>query len=160
MTAYCNDIKLVIIPFTEIQEEIHKHCPAELMITIMRRFMMRIAERVAKENFCEAIITGESLGQVASQTIQSINCTNSVVDMPVLRPLIGMDKNEIIGISKKIKTFETSIEPYQDCCTVFLPKNPAIRPKKDFVEECEKRLNIDELIEKAISKTEVKEINA
>lgn len=157
ISAYCGKIKLFVVPFTDIQYAIKENCPIEYMITLMRRFMMRIAERLAKQNGCGAIITGESLGQVASQTMESINVTNSVVDMPVFRPLIGMDKTEIIEISKKINTFNTSILPYEDCCTVFLPKNPVIRPKIEDALAYEKLLNVEQLIDDAIASTEVVE---
>ena len=123
------------------------------MITIMRRFMMRIAERIALKNDCGAIITGEALGQVASQTMQSIQVTNSVVTLPVFRPLIGSDKAEIIDIANKIDTFDISIRPYEDCCTVFLPKNPVIKPKLQDAIEYENRLDIEALIEKAVNDT-------
>ncbi|MBO5774041.1 MAG: tRNA 4-thiouridine(8) synthase ThiI [Clostridia bacterium] len=159
LTAYCGDIKLAVVPFTEIQYAIHEHCPEEFMITIMRRFMMRIAERVALKNECGAIITGEALGQVASQTMQSIQVTNSVVTLPVFRPLIGSDKAEIIDIANKIDTFDISIRPYEDCCTVFLPKNPVIKPKLQDAIEYENRLDIEALIEKAIENTEYEVIS-
>ena len=124
ISEYCGEIKLHVISFTEIQEQIHKNCDAEYMITIMRRIMMRIAERLCKENGLGAIVTGESLGQVASQTMQSMTVTNSVVSLPVFRPVIAFDKEEIMDVARKIGTYETSILPYEDCCTVFLPKNP------------------------------------
>ena len=153
LTPYCGDIKLAVVPFTEIQYAIHEHCPQEFMITIMRRFMMRIAERVARKYECGALITGESLGQVASQTMQSINVTNSVVTLPVFRPLIGNDKAEIIEIANKIDTFDISIRPYEDCCTVFLPKNPVIKPKLSEAIEYENRLDINALIDAAVENT-------
>ena len=155
LTNYVDEIKLHIVSFTKIQEQIHMNCDADYMITIMRRIMMRIAERLAERHDCKALVTGESLGQVASQTISSINCTNAVVKMPVLRPLIGLDKEEIMQIAKRIGTFETSILPYEDCCTVFLPKNPATKPKLDVVEKAEAVLNVDELVEKAIAEAEI-----
>lgn len=151
---YTGGINLYIVPFTEIQEEIHKKCPEEFMITMMRRFMMRISEKIAYKTHAQAIITGESLGQVASQTIESITSSNSVVSIPVLRPLIAMDKLEIVKISEDIGTFETSILPYEDCCTVFLPKFPAIKPNLKVVQESEKALEVDLLIEKAIQNIE------
>ncbi len=151
---YTGKFVLHVVPFTKIQEAIHVHCPAEMMITIMRRFMMRIAERVSKDRGCGAIITGENLGQVASQTLESMTVTNAVVNIPVFRPVIGMDKNEIIEISKEIGTYETSILPYEDCCTVFLPDNPVIKPKLSTVEAAEQRLDIEGLIEDAISHIE------
>jgi thiamine biosynthesis protein ThiI len=149
------DIRLNVVSFTKIQEEIHKKCPPEFMITMMRRFMMRIAEKFAIKNGLQAIITGESLGQVASQTIESITSSNSVVSMPVLRPLIALDKLEIIDISTKIGTYETSILPYEDCCTVFLPKYPAIRPDLNKVIASEQKLDVESLIEEALNNIEV-----
>ena len=148
---YNGGINLYVVSFTKIQEAIHKSCPEEFMITIMRRFMMRIAERLSKQIGTQAIITGESLGQVASQTIESITSSNSVVSMPVLRPLIGFDKLDIIDISRKIDTYETSILPYEDCCTVFLPKYPAIKPSLDKVIKAESSLDIEGLIKEAMS---------
>lgn len=155
VSRYAGEIEVFVVPFTEIQFAIHEKCPAEYMITIMRRFMMRIAEKLAKQFRCGALITGESLGQVASQTMESINVTNSVVEMPVFRPLIGMDKSEIIEIAKRIETFETSILPYEDCCTVFLPKNPVIHPKTEAIVLAEKAIeNADELIADALNNVE------
>ncbi len=156
ISEYTGNIKMHIVPFTKIQEEIHKHCKPEYMITLMRRIMMRVAEIIAKQNNLKAIITGESLAQVASQTIESMTVTNAVVnDLPVLRPLIAMDKEDIIEISKKINTYETSILPYEDCCTVFLPEHPIIKPKMEKVLKEEERLNIDELIADALNNVEV-----
>lgn len=157
LRPYIPSIVLIVVPFTEIQYAIHEHCPEEYMITIMRRFMMRIAERLAKTKKCGAIITGESLGQVASQTMESINSTNSVVTMPVFRPLIGNDKDEIIAVAQKIGTFDISIRPYEDCCTVFLPRNPVIHPKLEDVIKYESRLDVEGLIAKAIEGAEHKE---
>lgn len=155
ISEYTGNIKLHIVPFTKIQEEIHKHCRPEFMITLMRRIMMRISERIAKKNHLKAIITGESLAQVASQTIESMTVTNAVIeDLPVLRPLIAMDKEDIIEISKKINTYNTSILPYEDCCTVFLPEHPVIKPKLEKVLREEERLNVEELIEDAMSQIE------
>ena len=151
---YNGGINLFIVSFTHIQEEIHKHCPEEYMITIMRRFMMRIAERLARQQGDQAIITGESLGQVASQTIESITSSNSVVTIPVLRPLIAFDKIDIIEISRKIDTYETSILPYEDCCTVFLPKYPAIKPNLERVKRAESKLDIEGLIDEAFKYVE------
>lgn len=151
---YNGGINLYVVSFTHIQEAIHKHCPEEFMITIMRRFMMRIAERLAKRYGDQAIITGESLGQVASQTIESITSSNSVVSMPVLRPLIAFDKLDIIDIARKIDTYETSILPYEDCCTVFLPKYPSIRPNLEKVVRAESKLDIEGLINEAFEKIE------
>ncbi|MEG2451008.1 MAG: tRNA uracil 4-sulfurtransferase ThiI [Clostridia bacterium] len=151
---YSTDIKLFVVPFTEIQMEIHRLCKTEFMITIMRRFMMRLATIIAKQNGCGALITGESLGQVASQTMDSMTCTGETTDLPIFRPLIGFDKEEIMTISKKIGTFETSILPYEDCCTIFLPKNPAIKPKVEIVRREESLLDIDGLIAKALENVE------
>lgn len=153
---YSGPIVLHVIPFTDVQLKIHEKCPAELMITIMRRFMMRIAERVAKANSCGALITGESLGQVASQTMESITVTNGVIeDLPVFRPLIGMDKTEIMDIARNIDTYDTSILPYEDCCTVFLPKNPVIRPKLETVLKAEAKLDVGTLIAACIENQEI-----
>ena len=152
---YTQIYKLICIPFTKIQEEIHKHCDPEFMITIMRRFMVRIAEKVAKTYKCQALVTGESLGQVASQTIESITSTNSVAqDLPILRPLITMDKEEIVEVAKKINTFETSILPYEDCCTVFLPKFPVIKPKIEKVLKEESKLDVEALVNEAVANLE------
>lgn len=153
---YSGPIVLHVIPFTDVQLKIHEKCPAELMITIMRRFMMRIAERIAKANSCGALITGESLGQVASQTMESITVTNGVIeDLPVFRPLIGMDKTEIMDIARNIDTYDTSILPYEDCCTVFLPKNPVIRPKLETVLRAEAKLDVETLIAACIENQEI-----
>ncbi len=153
---YSGPIVLHVIPFTDVQLKIHEKCPAELMITIMRRFMMRIAERVAKANSCGALITGESLGQVASQTMESITVTNGVIeDLPVFRPLIGMDKTEIMDIARSIDTYDTSILPYEDCCTIFLPKNPVIRPKLETVLKAEAKLDVETLIAACIENQEI-----
>ena len=158
VAEYCDDFKLHVVSFTEIQEQIHKHCDEEYMITIMRRIMMRIAQRLCKENGLGAIITGESLGQVASQTMQSMTVTNDVVKLPVFRPVLAYDKEEIMAVAKKIGTYETSILPYEDCCTVFLPKNPVIKPTVKRAEYNEQALDIDGLIERAMAGVEVIEI--
>lgn len=151
VARYSGVIKLAIVPFTEIQEEIGKHCPEDYFTLIMRRMMMRIACRVSEIDGCLGLVTGESLGQVASQTLPAIASTDEVCTMPVLRPLIGMDKEEIIAISKKIDAFDISILPYEDCCTVFTPKHPHTKPKKGQCEEAEKNLDIEPLIERAIA---------
>lgn len=151
VARYSGAIKLAIVPFTEIQEEIGKHCPEDYFTLIMRRMMMRIACRVSESDGCLGLVTGESLGQVASQTLPAIAATDEVCTMPVLRPLIGMDKEEIITISKKIDAFDISILPYEDCCTVFTPKHPHTKPKKGQCEEAEKNLDIEPLIERAIA---------
>ena len=154
VARYSGSINLAIVPFTEIQDQIAEHCPEDYFTLIMRRMMMRISERIAKSSGSLALITGESLGQVASQTLPALVTTDYVTTMPVLRPLIGMDKEEIITISRKIDAFETSILPYEDCCTVFTPKHPKTRPTLELCQEAEKNLKIDELIEKAIVDTE------
>ncbi len=151
VAQYSGPIGLHTIPFTEIQEQIAEHCKEEYFTLIMRRFMMRIAEKMAIKEHCGALITGESVGQVASQTLPALNVTNSVVEMPVLRPLIGMDKDEIIDISRKIDTFDISIEPFEDCCTVFTPKHPKTRPELSKCVEAESVLDIDGLVERAVS---------
>ncbi len=155
LTDYVDEIKLHIVSFTKIQEQIHMNCDSEYMITIMRRIMMRISEKICERENLGAIITGESLGQVASQTMQSINVTNSVVSLPVFRPLIAFDKEDIMDIANKIGTYETSILPYEDCCTVFLPKHPVIKPTIKRAEHLEKFLNIDALVKEAIETEEV-----
>lgn len=156
LSRYSMTTRLHTVSVTHIQEEIHEKCAAELNITLLRRFMYRIAERMATRLKAKCIITGESLGQVASQTIEGITSSNSVMkELPVLRPLIGFDKEEIVIKSKKIGTYETSVLPYEDCCTVFLPEFPAIRPKLDFIDSEEKKLDIDALIEEAISTVEI-----
>ena len=143
-----------VVSFTEIQTAIHDKCPEEYMITIMRRFMMRIAERIARMNGAGAVITGESLGQVASQTLESITSTNSVATIPVFRPLIGFDKDEIIEISQRIGAFETSILPYEDCCTIFLPKRPVTKPRLSAVEKVESVLDVETLVNNALESIE------
>ena len=159
LTKYCGKIKLHVISFTKVQEEIHKNCAPEFMINIMRRIMMRVAERICENNGLGAIITGESLGQVASQTMQSLTATNSVLkEKPVFRPCIGLDKEEIIEISKKIDCFETSILPYEDCCTVFLPKNPVIKPSIKRAEFEESHIDVDALVDYALSTEEIIEL--
>lgn len=151
----CCGIKVHIVPFTDIQLKIRDHCPEEYTTLIMRRFMMRIAERIALQTGSGGLITGESIGQVASQTMEALGSTDSVVSMPVFRPLIGFDKSEIIDVAKRIDTYELSSLPYEDCCTVFTPKHPATRPKKEKVEEAEAVLDVDPLIEAALEGTEV-----
>ncbi len=153
VAAYSGTIRLAIVPFTEIQEEIAKNCPEDYFTLIMRRMMMRISERLSRERNSLALITGESLGQVASQTLPALTVTDTVVNMPVLRPLIGMDKDEIVIISRKIDAFDISIQPYEDCCTVFTPKHPKTRPTIAQCEEAEAGLNIEVLIDKAVENT-------
>lgn len=158
LARYTSKVNLYVVPFTEIQLAIRDNCPEEHMTLIMRRFMMRIAEKLAEQHHSSALITGESVGQVASQTIAALNVTNSVVKMPVLRPLIGMDKEEIIVRSRQIGSFETSILPYEDCCTVFTPKHPTTNPKLSSVEKTEVVLDVDGLIKKAIDGVEYIEV--
>ena len=150
LTASCGRMIIHIIPFTEIQEEIRKNCPEEFFTLIMRRFMMRIAEAVAKKAGAKALVTGESLGQVASQTMLSLGVTEAVTTMPVLRPLIGMDKVEIIRMARRIGTYDTSILPYEDCCTVFTPRHPCTRPVLADIEAAESALDVEGLIAKAL----------
>ena len=154
VARYSGSINLAIVPFTDIQDEIANNCPEEYFTLIMRRMMMRIAQKIAKNSGSLALITGESLGQVASQTLPALVTTDIVTNMPVLRPLIGMDKEEIITISRKIDAFETSILPYEDCCTVFTPKHPKTRPTIELCEKAEEGLDIDRLISEAIANTE------
>ena len=158
LTEYCGRMTLEIAPFTHIQEEIRDKCPEEYFTLIMRRFMMRIAQRVARENGAKAIVTGENLGQVASQTMEAMASTQAVIDLPVLQPLIGMDKEEIVALARKIGTFETSILPYEDCCTVFTPKHPRTRPKLSKVEQAESVLDIEALVDEAIKGLEEVEL--
>lgn len=150
VSEYSGRMNMYIVPFTEIQEQIREKCPEELFTIIMRRFMMKISEKIAINNKCSVLITGESLGQVASQTLGAIACTDAVCNIPVFRPLIGMDKDEIVSISRKIGTFETSIEPYEDCCTVFTPKHPRTRPIMKYVVQAENELDVDGLIDRAL----------
>lgn len=151
LTAHCGRMLVHIVPFTEIQEEIRRSCPEEYFTLIMRRFMMRIAEAVAKKAGAKALVTGESLGQVASQTMMALGVTEDVTTMPVLRPLIGMDKVEIIRIARDIGTFDTSILPYEDCCTVFTPRHPATRPDLEAVRTAEAALDVEGLVAKALA---------
>ena len=151
VARWSGKLTVSVVPFTKIQTEIRDKCPEDYFTIIMRRMMMRIAERVAEKQNCQGLITGESLGQVASQTIQAITVTNAVCEMPVLRPVIGMDKEEIVTIARKIGTMETSILPYEDCCTVFTPRHPKTKPRREEVEEMEKVLDIEALIEEAMA---------
>lgn len=150
VAAYSGTITTFVVPFTEIQEAIRDFCPEEYFTLVMRRIMMKISCDIAKQQNCLALITGESLGQVASQTIHALGCTDAVSDLPVFRPCIGMDKDEIIAISRKIDTFDTSIQPYEDCCTVFTPKHPRTRPKPQDVESAEAKIDgLEEMIKRA-----------
>ena len=151
LTAWCGRMTVHVIPFTRIQEEIRKNCPEEYFTLIMRRFMMRLAQTVAKSVHAGALVTGESLGQVASQTMLSLGVTENVTDLPVLRPLIGMDKVEIIRLSREIGTFETSILPYEDCCTVFTPRHPCTRPRLEDVQAAEAALDVQALMDEAMA---------
>jgi thiamine biosynthesis protein ThiI len=151
-------MEMITVPFTKIQEEIRDNCPEELATVLMRRFMMRAAERVAREYDCSALITGESLGQVASQTIQAIACTDAAAEMPVFRPLIGTDKAEIVAVARRIDTYDISIEPYEDCCTVFTPRHPRTRPTLNIVEAAEKNLDVEALLEDCLKNVEVRKI--
>ncbi|MDD6189448.1 MAG: tRNA 4-thiouridine(8) synthase ThiI [Clostridiales bacterium] len=151
---YCGRLTVQVVPFTKIQEAIRDKCPEEFFTVIMRRFMMRISERIAKDNGCGALVTGENLGQVASQTMEALAVTNAAVSLPVLRPLIGMDKEDIVSIARKIGTFETSILPYEDCCTVFTPRHPRTKPPLDEVLEAEKALDAEALMEEAVMNIE------
>lgn len=159
VARYSGNMNMYTVPFTEIQETIRKKCPEDYFTIIMRRLMMKISERIARDKKCQALITGESLGQVASQTIGAIACTDAAANMPVFRPLIGMDKQEIIDISYKIDTFETSIEPYEDCCTVFTPKHPRTKPVLERIEDAEAKGEFDEMIERALQNLKLTFIN-
>ncbi len=158
VSAYSGKMTMYTVPFTRLQEEIRDKCHEEYFTIIMRRFMMTIAEKIARQNDCQALITGESLGQVASQTIGAIACTDAVCHMPVFRPLIGMDKEEIIGISRKIDTFDISIQPYEDCCTVFTPKHPRTRPVLKNVIVEQNKIDFEPLIEEAVENVKITEI--
>ena len=157
VAKYSGPIALHIINFTDIQLYIYEKCPHEELTIIMRRYMMRIAERIAQETGCIGLITGESIGQVASQTMQSLLCTNDVCSLPVYRPLIGFDKQEIVDISEKIDTYETSVLPYEDCCTIFVAKHPVTKPNLNAIRKSEHHLEekIDEMVETAIQTKEV-----
>ena len=159
LTRYCGKMTMEVVPFTHIQEEIRDKCPEEYFTLIMRRFMMRIAERIARDAGAKAIVTGENLGQVASQTMEAMASTQAVLDLPVLQPLIGMDKEEIVQLSRKIGTFDTSILPYEDCCTVFTPRHPRTRPKPGEVAAAESVLEVEALIEEALRGIERIELN-
>lgn len=158
LAQYTSKINLYIVPFTEIQLQIRDKCPEEHLTLVMRRFMMRIAERLARKHKSIALVTGESVGQVASQTLAALDVTNSAVDMPILQPLIGMDKLEIVDRSREIGAFETSILPYEDCCTVFTPKHPTTNPKRENIEKSERRLDVETLIESALAGVELIEV--
>lgn len=156
LTPYTGRIRLFVVPFTKLQELLRERCPEDYFTILMRRYMMRVAERIALREDCGALITGESLGQVASQTMQAIGCTDLACKLPVLRPCIGMDKEEIVRISRKIETFETSILPYEDCCTVFTPRHPKTKPTVAAVEAIEAEMAIpEELVAEAAEQAEL-----
>ena len=150
LTPYTGQLTVHVVPFTAIQEELRRSCPEELFTIVMRRFMMRISQKVAARCGAKALVTGESLGQVASQTMDAMHVTGAVVDLPVLRPVVGMDKEEIVQISRKIGTYDTSILPYEDCCTVFTPRHPRLRPVLGEVEHAEEALDIDGMVQAAV----------
>ncbi len=158
LTPYCGDVAFYCVPFTKIQEALRDNCPEELFTILMRRLMMEIAQRIAEEKDMQALITGESVGQVASQTMGAIVCTDAACRMPVFRPVIGMDKTEIVEIARKIDTFDISIEPYEDCCTVFTPKHPKTKPVLADVEAAQNAFDFEPLIAEAVAETELKVI--
>ncbi len=151
LTPWCGKMRMEVVPFTHIQEEIRAKCPEEYFTLIMRRFMMRIAERIALDNGAKAIVTGENLGQVASQTMEAMASTQAVIGLPVLQPLVGMDKGEIVAMARRIGTFDTSILPYEDCCTVFTPRHPRTHPTVAEVEEAEAALDVEALVNEALA---------
>ena len=157
VARYSGPINLHVVNFTDIQLYIYDQCPHDELTIIMRRYMMRIAEEIGKANKCLALITGESIGQVASQTVQSLAATNEVCTMPVFRPVIGFDKQEIIDIAYKINTYETSIEPYEDCCTIFVAKHPVTKPNVQVIRRSEEKLQekIDDMVKTAVETAEV-----
>ena len=154
VARYCGRMTVNVVSFTEIQEAIRDNCPEEYFTLIMRRFMMEISQRIAKEDGCGSLVTGENLGQVASQTMEAMAVTGAVVDIPIFMPLVGMDKEEIVTIARKIGTMETSILPYEDCCTVFTPKHPKTKPTLGQVVNAERKLDRQDLIEKALASVE------
>ncbi len=159
LTAYCGGVAFYCVPFTEIQEAIKDNCPEEFFTIIMRRLMMEIAQRIAEKDNCLALITGESVGQVASQTMAAMVCTDAACRIPVFRPCVGMDKTEIIEIARKIDTFDISVQPYEDCCTVFTPRHPKVRPVLADVEKAQNSFDFEPLIQKAVDGTELKTFN-
>lgn len=150
LTPWCGKLTVHVVPFTAIQEELRRSCPQELFTVIMRRFMMRISERVAQRCGAKALVTGECLGQVASQTIEAMTVTGAVTSLPILRPVVGMDKEDIVKISRKIGTYDTSILPYEDCCTVFTPRHPCLRPTLEELEAAERDLEIEAMVQAAV----------
>ena len=159
MTAYCGGTAFFCVPFTEIQEAIKDNCPEEFFTIIMRRLMMEIAQRIAEKDNCLALVTGESIGQVASQTMAAMCCTDAVCRIPVFRPCIGMDKTEIIEVARKIDTFDISVQPYEDCCTVFTPRHPKVRPQLADIEKAQANFDFEPLIQKAVENTQMKTFN-
>ena len=157
VASYSGRIRMHVINLLPIQEQIVQHCPEEETTILVRRFMMRIAQEIARKNRCMMLITGEDLGQVASQTAEAITVTDACVEIPVLRPLIGMDKVDIMDKAREIGTYETSIEPFEDCCTVFLPKHPTTKPKLARIEQSESALDVDALVKAAVESEEVVE---
>lgn len=155
LVPWCGRLNVTIVPFAGIQEEIRRNCPEDHFTLIMRRFMMRLADALAKDLNCRALVTGESLGQVASQTMDALAVSGDVTDLPILRPVIGMDKEEIVRIARHIGTFETSILPYEDCCTVFTPRHPKTRPHVEEVREMEQALDVEGLVRRAMDGREV-----
>ncbi len=155
VSHYAGHIRMFVVPFTELQEAIRDHCPEELFTLVMRRMMMRIASMIAEREGCGALITGESLGQVASQTIPALACTDAVATLPVFRPVIGMDKEEIIRIARKIDTFDISIQPYEDCCTVFTPRHPRTRPTLAMLDEAESAWDYQPMLERAADQARI-----
>ena len=159
LTPWCGRLTVHVVPFTAIQEELRRACPPELFTVLMRRFMMRIAQEVARRCGARALVTGECLGQVASQTMEAMRCTGAVADLPILRPCIGLDKEEIIQTARKIGTFETSILPYEDCCTVFTPRHPRLHPTLAEAEAAEAALDIDGMVRAAVEGIERVQVN-
>ncbi|CDB23571.1 tRNA sulfurtransferase ThiI [Clostridium sp. CAG:557] len=158
VAVFSGKIEMIVVPFTKIQEEIKNNCSEDFFTIIMRRFMMKISQIVAEKYRCEALVTGESLGQVASQTMKAIACTNAAVEMPVFRPLIGLDKDEIVEIARKIDTFDISILPYEDCCTVFTPRHPRTKPNLNEVLKEESKISCYDLIKYAVENIKITKI--
>ena len=150
LTPWCGRLTVHVVPFTAIQEELRRSCPQELFTLVMRRFMMRISARVAQRCGAKALVTGECLGQVASQTMEAMAVTGAVADLPILRPVVGMDKEDIVRIARRIGTYDTSILPYEDCCTVFTPRHPRLRPTLAEVEHAEQDLDIERMVQDAV----------
>ena len=157
LSRYTGKLKLHVFPFTEIQEAIVENCPKDHVTIIMRRMMMKAAEKISQQNGAQALVTGESIGQVASQTVESLSATNASVSMPVFRPLIGMDKEEIVSYARKIGTYDISIQPYEDCCTLFVPRHPQTKPKLEKIIRWEQNVDFDALIDKGLEETEIVE---